>query len=164
LKDWERIVKNILFAALISTIIFLAEKLLIQLISISYHRKQFDYKIKQSKRNIYLVSLLYDASRALFPAYCSEFVELDYLINDSLDIGGSRDGKKHNRSGSITPMRFIQNVGRIGDKVTAAFGNVAHESLASRFSTLRLLIPSWLKHWSGRDPQKPWLDDCGCLL
>jgi len=109
------------------TIIFLAEKLLIQLISISYHRKQFDYKIKQSKRNIYLVSLLYDASRALFPAYCSEFVELDYLITTLWYIGGSRDGKKHNRSGSITPMRFIQNVGRIGDKVTAAFGNVAHE-------------------------------------
>jgi small-conductance mechanosensitive channel len=127
LKPWESIIKDILFAALISTIMYLAEKLLIQLISISYHRKQFDYKIKQSKRNIYLISLLYDASTALFPAYCTEFVEEDYLIHNSLEISGSGDSKKHNRSGSITPARFIQNVGRLGDKVTAAFGNVAHE-------------------------------------
>jgi small-conductance mechanosensitive channel len=125
LKDWEGIVKNILFAAFISTLIFLAEKVLIQLISISYHRKQFDHKIKQSKRNIHLISLLYDASRALFPAYCSDFAEEDYLINNTMDLGGR--GKKHNRSGSMTPMRFLQNVGRIGDKVTAAFGNVAQE-------------------------------------
>src|SRR5437763_4343889 len=42
LKGWEGVVKNILFAAFFSSLILLAEKLLIQLISISYHRKQFD--------------------------------------------------------------------------------------------------------------------------
>jgi len=131
LKNWESIIKDILFATFFSTLILLAEKLLVQLISISYHRKQFDQKIKQSKRNIYLLSLLYDASRNLFPAYCPEFAAEDYLINDSLDLVGSRGqskaGSKHGRSGSTTPMRFIQDVGRVGDKLTAAFGNVAHE-------------------------------------
>ena len=131
LKYWETIVKDILFAAFFSTLILLAEKLLVQLISISYHRKQFDQKIKQSKRNIYLLSLLYDASRNLFPAYCPEFAAEDYIINDSLDMGSSRGpskpGSKHGRSGSATPMRLIQDVGRVGDKLTAAFGNVAHE-------------------------------------
>ena len=131
LKYWESIVKDILFAAFFSTLILLAEKLLVQLISISYHRKQFDQKITQSKRNIYLLSLLYDASRNLFPAYCPEFATEDYIINDSLELGSSRGpskpGSKHGRSGSATPMRFIQDVGRVGDKLTAAFGNVAHE-------------------------------------
>ena len=131
LKNWEGIVKDILLAAFFSTLILLAEKLLVQLISISYHRKQFDQKIKQSKRNIYLLSLLYDASRNLFPAYCPEFAAEDYVINDSLDLassrGPSKPGSKHGRSGSATPMRFIQDVGRVGDKLTAAFGNVAHE-------------------------------------
>ena len=126
-RDWQVIVRNILFAALFSSLIFLVEKLLVQLISISYHRKQFDGKIKDSKRNIHLVSLLYDASRALFPTYCIEFAAEDYLINDSLDAPGSGQGK----SGSATPMRLIQNVGanvgRVGDKITAAFGNVAQE-------------------------------------
>ena len=128
LKSWESICKNVLFAAFFSTLLFLAEKLLVQLISISYHRKQFDQKIKESKHNIYLVSLLYDASRALFPAYCREFAEEDYLIQDGLEFPTSRSGSGyHTRSGSVTPMRVVQNLGRIGDKVTAAFGNVAHE-------------------------------------
>jgi small-conductance mechanosensitive channel len=129
-KDWQATVRSILFAALIASLIFLAEKLLVQLISISYHRKQFDHKIKDSKRNIHLLSLLYDASRALFPMYCAEFAAEDYLINDSIDVS-SKLGSKNGRSGSATPMKLIQNVGanvgRVGDKITAAFGNVAQE-------------------------------------
>lgn len=128
LKNWESICKNILFAAFFSTLIFLAEKLLVQLISISYHRKQFDQKIKDSKHNIYLITLLYEASRVLFPAYCREFAEEDYLIQDGIMFASSRGGSgHHSRSGSVTPMKVVRDLGRIGDKVTAAFGNVAHE-------------------------------------
>lgn len=127
LKTWEKTVQNILFAALFSTIVLTIEKLIIQLISISYHRKQFDTKIKDSKRNIYLLGLLYEASTALFPAYCAEFANEDYVINDQLDLISSKGSSKHARSGSATPMRLIHNVGRVGDKITAAFGNVAQE-------------------------------------
>ena len=127
LQPWQNTVQNLLFAALFSTIILLIEKLIVQLISISYHRKQFDAKIKDSKRNIYLLGLLYDASTALFPAYCSEFANEDYIINDGLELLGSKDTSHHARSGSATPMRLMQNVGRVGDKLTAAVGNVASE-------------------------------------
>jgi len=130
IKDWQATVRNILLAAFFSTLVFLGERLLVQLISISYHRKQFDNKIKDSKRNVHFLGLLYDASRALFPAYCPEFAAEDYLINDSIDVS-SKVGSGGNRSGSATPMRLIQNVGanvgRVGDKITAAFGNVAQE-------------------------------------
>ena len=124
---WEDVVNQILAALLVASLIFLAEKLLVQLISISYHRKQFDMKIKDSKRNIYLLSLLYDASRALFPAYCNEFAEEDYLINDSINLPIKKSASGHARSGSATPMRLLQNAGRVGDNITAAFGNMAHE-------------------------------------
>jgi small-conductance mechanosensitive channel len=132
LQPWQRIVKNILFACVFSTLVLLVEKLFIQLLSISYHRKQFDDRIKESKRNIHLVTLLYDASRQMFPAYCREFAEEDYLINDVLDLAGVTSSRNslmpgHKRSGSATPMRLIQNVARVGDKVTAVFGNVAQE-------------------------------------
>ncbi len=129
MQPWQAIVQKILAAFLIAALIFLAEKLLIQIISISYHRTQFNEKIKNSKHNVYLLSLLYDASRTLFPAYCSEFVEEDYLIHDALniDLGERRKGISHHRSGSATPLRILQNVGRFGDKVTSAFGNVASE-------------------------------------
>ena len=127
IQHWESIVQKILAAALLTSLIYLGEKVSIQLISVGYHRKQFNAKIKDSKHHIYLLSLLYDASRALFPTYCNEFAEEDSLINDSLSIHISKAGSHHKHSGSATPMHLLQNVGRIGDKLTSAFGNIAHE-------------------------------------
>ncbi|KAL6711159.1 hypothetical protein ACN47E_005690 [Coniothyrium glycines] len=131
---WTGTMQSVLLALLVCTVIILAERVLIQLISISYHRKQFDDKIKESKRNIYLLGILYDTSRSLFPAYCNEFAQEDYIIQDTiLDLGlGSRKATaKHGRSGSRTPIRLIQEVGRdagrIGDKITSVFGTIASE-------------------------------------
>lgn len=126
---WIDKVGSVLLALLVCTCIILGERVLIQLISISYHRKQFDTKIKDSKRNIYLLGQMYDASRALFPEYCNEFSEEDYIIQDSMPfvIGSRKATLGHNRSGSKTPMRLLQNVGRVGDKVTGVFGAVAQE-------------------------------------
>ncbi|TKA23332.1 hypothetical protein B0A50_07540 [Salinomyces thailandicus] len=129
-KEWENIVQKILAAAVIASLIFLGEKTIIQLISIDYHRKQFAFRIKASKHNIYLVGLLYEASRNLFPAYCPEFAEEDYHIADQLNLGKALGGKNrasHHRSGSTTPMRLMQDVQRYGDKLTSAFGDVAQE-------------------------------------
>lgn len=127
--NWMSKVGSVLLGLLVCTCIILAERLLIQLISISYHRKQFDGKIKESKRNIFLLGLMYDASRALFPAYCNEFAEEDYIIQDNLSfsLGSKKTTMGHNRSGSKTPMRLMANVGRVGDKVTSVFGTVAQE-------------------------------------
>ena len=129
IQEWESIVQAVLAAFLVVSLILLGEKLFIQLISIGYHRTQFNAKIQESKHKIHLLGLLYAASRSLFPAYCNEFAEEDYIINDAidLDIIEGKLGKKHNRSGSATPMRLIQNIGRVGDKVTSVFGNIAQE-------------------------------------
>lgn len=137
-KEWEKIVLQILGACVFSTLVLLVEKFFIQLISVNYHRKQFTTKIKESKHNILLLGLLYDASRKLFPMYCNEFAEEDYIISDQLNLAmlgkglvGSRGkkskAKSNNRSGTSTPFRLMQDVGRFGDKVTSAFGNVAQE-------------------------------------
>jgi small-conductance mechanosensitive channel len=129
LDDWEKIVQQVLGACVVAALMFLAEKLIIQLISINYHRKQFTARIKASKQNIYLLSLLYDASRQMFPAYCHEFAEEDAMIADQLNLKMTgKKGPAHARSGSQTPMRLLQrNVGRVGDKISAAVGNVASE-------------------------------------
>lgn len=128
---WENVMQQVLGAFTVAAIMFLAEKLIIQLISINYHRKQFTARIKASKHNIYLLSLLYDASRQMFPAYCNEFAEEDSIIADQLNLkmaGKKSAGASHARSGSQTPMRMLQrNVGRVGDKISAAVGNVASE-------------------------------------
>ena len=122
--QWQSIVQQILAAAVASSIVYLAEKVLIQIISVNYHRMQYDMKIKESKMHVQILSILYDASVALFPAYCPEFQEEDYIINDSPELAMP---KGQNRSGAATPMRLLANVGRIGDKVTAAFGSIASE-------------------------------------
>lgn len=127
-NDWRAIFKNILAPLLISAGIYLGEKSIIQLISISYHQRSFDGRIKESKRAIHLIGLLYDASRTLFPMYCREFEEEDILINDSIEALLYAAGKKgHRRSGSNTPMVLLAGIGKVGDKITSAFGNIASE-------------------------------------
>jgi hypothetical protein len=125
-KRWVGVVKNLLGPALIAAVIFLVEKMVIQMISVNYHRRSFANRIKESKHNIHLLGLLYDASRTLFPMYCREFADEDYVINDSIEsIVAKTTG--HKRSGSATPLRLIGNIGRVGDKVTSVFGNIASE-------------------------------------
>ncbi|TPX09970.1 uncharacterized protein E0L32_008817 [Thyridium curvatum] len=128
--EWIDVLTKILGALMVSSIVFLVEKAFVQLISISYHQRSFANRIKDSKHEVYLLGLLYDASRALFPMYCPEFAEEDYAINDSIDMRlGIKRG--HKKSGSVTPMALIGNVGagvgRLGDKVTSVFGNIASE-------------------------------------
>jgi small-conductance mechanosensitive channel len=124
---WQTILQRILAAALIGTCIYLAEKTLIQLISINYHRKQFNARIQDSKRNIWILGLLYDASRYLFPMYCHEFAEEDYTIADQLNLSRGSKTPGHRKSGSVTPMRIIQKAGAGVDKITSVFGHVASE-------------------------------------
>lgn len=129
-REWERIVQKVLGAALVSSLIFLGERLFIQLISVNYHRKQFARRIAESKEHVLQLATLYDASRGLFPPFCVEFAEEDAMIHDTIDATLARKrkgGKTHRRSGSATPMRILRDAGRFGNKVTAAFGNVAQE-------------------------------------
>jgi hypothetical protein len=124
---WIDVLKRILGALFASSAVFLGEKAIVQLIGITYHQRSFANRIKDSKREVHLLGLMYDASRLLFPMYCPEFADEDYIINDSIDVMLSGGKQGHHKSGSVTPMRLIGNVGRFGDKVTAVFGNIASE-------------------------------------
>lgn len=122
---WVKVIDTILGALFVSSAVFLGEKTIVQLIGVSYHQRSFANRIKESKREIHLLGLLYDASRTLFPQFCPEFSEEDYTINDSIEAMLRKH--KRSKSGSATPMRLIGDVGRIGGKVTSAFGNIASE-------------------------------------
>lgn len=125
--DWVKTLKTILLSLFISSAVFLGEKTIVQLISIGYHQRSFDNRIKESKHEILLLGLLYDASRTLFPMYCPEFAEEDYVINDSIEMMLTKGKRVHKRGGSVTPMKIIGDVGRFGDKITSVFGNLASE-------------------------------------
>jgi hypothetical protein len=128
--DWCKTLETILGATFACSGVFLGEKAIVQLIGVTYHQRSFANRISASKREIRLLGILYDASRTLFPMYCPEFADEDYVINDSIDVAlRSKHGRS--KSGSATPMRLIGEVvgeaGRFGDKVTSAFGNIASE-------------------------------------
>lgn len=127
--EWVQTMRRIVGALFASSAVFLVEKAIIQLISVTYHQRSFANRIKDSKREVYLLGLMYDASRQLFPMYCREFRDEDELINDSIEIllAGGKKGRKNRKNGVVTPMRLIGNVTRIGDKVTSVFGNLASE-------------------------------------
>lgn len=134
--QWVDIMVKILGSLWVSSCVFLGEKFIIQLISISYHQRSFANRIRDSKRDIYLLGLMYEASRTLFPMYCEEFAEEDYCISDSIEamlMGGKKRRRGfHKKSGSITPnllnpTKIVGEVGRFGDKITSVFGNIASE-------------------------------------
>ncbi|RAL67692.1 hypothetical protein DID88_008433 [Monilinia fructigena] len=130
MDPWVNTMKRVLIPTLIATILLLVEKLIVQLISVNYHRRSFDGRIKESKHLIHLLGLLYEASRALFPMYCHEFAEEDYIISDSIEAVLQKTNRKimgHSRSGSNAPLKLIGDVARFGDKVTSVFGNIASE-------------------------------------
>ncbi|KAI1341672.1 serine/threonine protein kinase [Xylariaceae sp. FL0016] len=127
--EWAKTMKTILGALFVSSAIFLGEKVIVQLISVTYHQRSFANRIKDSKREVFLLGLMYDASRKLFPQFCPEFIEEDEIINDSIEmlLGGGKKRFGNRKNGSATPMKLIGGVGRIGNKVTSVFGNIASE-------------------------------------
>lgn len=131
---WVYVIVRILGSLWVSSCVLLGEKFIIQLISISYHQRSFANRIRESKREIFLLGLMYDASRTLFPMYCEEFAEEDYVISDSIEamlVGNKKRRRRgHKKSGSVTPinaMNLVGGVGRFGDKITSVFGNIASE-------------------------------------
>ncbi|KAK2032235.1 mechanosensitive ion channel [Colletotrichum zoysiae] len=125
---WIITMIRILGATFVSSAVYLGEKAIVQLIGISYHQRSFALRIKESKHEVRLLGLLYDASRTLFPMYCPEFEEEDYVINDSIDLilaKAAKGGK--GGPGSATPLRLVGDIGRMGDKITGVFGNIASE-------------------------------------
>ncbi|RPA91946.1 hypothetical protein L873DRAFT_1711929 [Choiromyces venosus 120613-1] len=122
-KEWQRRMNLVLVSCLISSLVYLGGKLIIQIVSVDYHRKQFAQRIKTNKENVRFLSQLFEASRNLFPSY-TEFAEEDYIINQSL----ATNLIIPKQSGSATPMRAILgNINVVQDKVTSAFGNIAQE-------------------------------------
>ncbi|KAK3321222.1 Mechanosensitive ion channel-domain-containing protein [Cercophora scortea] len=125
--QWVDVIQRLLLSLFCSSAVLLGEKAIVQLISISYHQRSFANRIHDSKHEIHLLGLMYDASRTLFPMYCPEFSEEDYIINDSIELMLSRGKPRGKKGGAATPMRLVGDVGRLGDKITSVFGNLASE-------------------------------------
>lgn len=126
---WVSTVKKVFGAVLTSVVILLIEKVAIQLIAVSYHARSYNNKIEESKHNVYLLGLLFEASRTLFPMYCDDFLEEDYVIHSNIEsfLKKENKGSKIPKSLLHGPGRALVGVGKIGNTVNTLFGNVAGE-------------------------------------
>ena len=128
---WLQTLAKVFKAGIVVAAIFLAEKTIVQLVSINYHRKQYDKKIKESKRTIRQLDLMYDASRALFPEYCRDFEQEDADIQ-----GNTLSEMRHQLARAGVKTSVFTDMGRVRDKVTAAFGTMASDITGKQvFST-----------------------------
>jgi len=122
---WVVTVERILGSLFISSALLLTEKAIVQLISVSNHQRSFATRIEASKREISLLSLLYDFSRTLYPLYTGGFEEEDQVINDSIEMTLRK--KAGLEDAEAIPIKIIGDAGRVGTKVASAVGNIAHE-------------------------------------
>ncbi|USW56101.1 Putative EF-hand domain-containing protein [Septoria linicola] len=131
--QWVRVLNQVCKASIIAAGIFTVEKTIIQLISIAYYQKQYARKIRESKRLIRLLDMLYDASRSLFPEFGRDFQHEDGEIHreNFIDLRAKLDKK-----GIGIGSKLLGDVHRMRDKVTAAFGVLASDVTGQQiFST-----------------------------
>jgi len=126
IKPWQVRMNSILGACVVSSMVFLGQKVFIQMVSVNYHRKQFEGRIQENKQAVKLLAQLYEVSRRLFPDF-TEFQEEDNIIHQGM-AGALLTPGGIGKNGAATPIRqMIGNLNVVGNKVTSAFGHVARE-------------------------------------
>jgi len=121
-KSWEAILRQLLAALLVISLIYLAEKSFIQLVAFNFHKVSYEERISKNKAAVRILARLYELSRALFPTFTRDFQSED-------DILTNRRLGHQNTSGTSTPaMRAVLGgAKRAVNKATSAFGSAAQE-------------------------------------
>lgn len=125
-SGWQKIISNILAALLISSLIYLCERLIIHLISVSFHKKRFASRIKDNKQSIRLLSDLLYCACIPFPPFCPEFAEEDLKLQSGTFLQSKRKTKFGERMAkSHNLQRIFGKVNHGFDIATSALGRVA---------------------------------------
>lgn len=140
---WTSVAKEVLAAILVATIIFSVEKIFVQLIAVSYHARSFNNKIAEAKRHAYLLGLMFDASRAMFPMYGKDFLEEDLIIHNNMEAFLKKEFASNGAHGTRVSNGRVFNglnrigryAGRIGGNIESAFGNVSYAPLHTKTDT-----------------------------
>jgi hypothetical protein len=118
---WVEVLRKVLLATIAVAALLLAEKLIIQLISINYHRRQFNARVNESKHKVRMLDSLYAASVAMFPAYCPEFRNDDFIILTGV-----------NSNNPAANAQLIGKLAQVGETMQSAVGAVAGEMTGSQ--------------------------------
>ncbi|KAI9368616.1 Mechanosensitive ion channel-domain-containing protein [Aspergillus egyptiacus] len=123
-RNWENTLNKIIIAIFVWTILNLVEKLLLQLIAMSFHRRTYSDRIEINKFQIGSLTKLYAFSR-------TKITETDDAFEEKQDNSGS---------GSKTPMQLagkakgfaLGALSRVGDMAGAVAADFAGKNATSR--------------------------------
>jgi len=134
--------------------LLLAEKLIIQLISINYGRRQFNARLIDSKQRIAMLDTLYGASISLFPANNSpDFKDVDYLIATGAALQQKQD----------TNAQFMDKLNWVNDNMHSVVGDVTGELTGSQKNIIHEVVIGALekKHTGEALGRRVWLSLAG---
>ena len=103
--------------------LWLAEKLLVQLISLKYHSRSQEEKIKTVKKTQKAIELLYDASLRRYPPYHPDVIALDVEINDSNGVQKMLGVPSSNHRA----RKVAHSMKKVADKFSSAFHRIASD-------------------------------------
>lgn len=120
---WIHILRNVMRASVGSASLLLAEKVLMQMISVNYHGTQYRDKIKDIKYTTRAIDCLYAASLHKFYDHHPECIEEDYDIHDTTNV------QKILRTYSADQRirRVFGDIHYFGERLVAAFGRMASD-------------------------------------
>jgi hypothetical protein len=147
-EGWMYTVNRILLAALASSLVYLAQQVFIQVISLNYHKAQFKYKIDESKRDIRILSILYNASLKSFPLNGPDFKTEDLIIHsagEKIDVeqDGDYDSDSEAEEDPATPpptSHATDSAGAVAaESAVAVGGKVAGKPRSSQSTVVAAL-------------------------
>jgi small-conductance mechanosensitive channel len=119
---WVVEFKRVLLASIAVAALFLVEKLIIQLIAINYHRRQFNARVNESKVKVGMTDALYDTSLALFPIGSPAFRNEDFSVATGID----------NTKQTSSNAKIVATLAMFGENLQSTFGNITGEITSSR--------------------------------
>ncbi|KAG5362738.1 putative MscS family protein [Yarrowia sp. B02] len=89
-KKWQKNFSNVLVSCLITSIVYLCERIFIHFISVSFHKTQFANRIRDNRLAISVLVKMLDAAYMVFPQFCPEFEEEDITLAGGLLFATTR--------------------------------------------------------------------------
>lgn len=87
---WQKNFSNVLVSCLITSIVYLFERIFIHFISVSFHKTQFANRIRDNRLAISVLVKMLDAAYMVFPQFCPEFEDEDVTLAGGLLFATTR--------------------------------------------------------------------------
>ncbi|KAH0836088.1 hypothetical protein AYO21_02728 [Fonsecaea monophora] len=132
---WLHTLHNVLKASIGVAALYLVEKMLIQMVSVNYHGKQFYDNIKELKTLSRAIETMYDVSRRRFHDNHPAFIEDDLDIQDTKGYRKDRLGRLRSKDQSTAIL--MTNLGNAAANATSVLGY-----LVSDIAGRQVLMPT----------------------